>query len=224
MLPRFLMFALLLTNIGVGVWWYLQPHYQPRIHAQGEPAVAMLELLSEAELRQQPPAPEAELAAAPEPAVASAQWTCERIGPFLTQADLRRAVNALTPVVQQIQFQETRALARRGYWVFLPARSNRDAALAVARELSAKGLRDYYVVTSGERENTVSLGVFRELDNARKRLAEVQGMGFAAELAERNEDVPNYWIDIAVNPGFAWHDHLGGYAGVSAAERDCGSP
>lgn len=217
MLPRVLVLLLLLMNVGVGAWWFLRPEHEPRRFAPTEPAVPGLELLSEHETR----GVVGELAEAPQPIAPSADAVCERIGPFLTQADLRRAVGALTPVVQRIQFRETRALARRGYWVYMPAQPTRDAALATARELAAQGLRDYYVVTAGDRQNTISLGLFRELANARQRQADVRAMGFGAELGERTEEIPQYWVDIAADPRFDWRAQLGGYAGVDSSRIDC---
>jgi hypothetical protein len=217
MLPRVLVLLLLLMNVGVGAWWFLRPEHEPRRFAPTEPAVPGLELLTELEAR----GAVGELAEAPQPIAPSADAVCERIGPFLTQADLRRAVGALTPVVQRIQFRETRALARRGYWVYMPAQPTRDAALATARELAAQGLRDYYVVTAGDRQNTISLGLFRELANARQRQADVRAMGFGAELGERTEEIPQYWVDIAADPRFDWRAQLGGYAGVDSARIDC---
>jgi hypothetical protein len=217
MLPRVLVILLLVMNIGVAAWWFLRPEHEPRRFAPTEPAVAGLELLAESEAR----GSVAEMAEAPQPIQPTADAVCQRIGPFLTQADLRRVIGALTPVVQRIQFRETRALARRGYWVYMPAQATRDAALATARELAARGLRDYYVVTAGDRENTISLGLFRELDNARKRQADVQGMGFSAELGERTEEIPQYWVDIAADPRFDWRAQLGGYAGVESSRIEC---
>jgi hypothetical protein len=217
MLSRALVVLLLVMNLGVAVWWFLRPEHEPRRHAPTEPAVAALELLSELETR----SVVGELAEAPQPIAPNADAVCQRIGPFLTQADLRRAVGALTPVVQRIQFRETRARASRGYWVYMPAQASRDAALATARELAARGLRDYYVVTAGDRQNTISLGLFREISNARQRQADVQAMGFSAELGERTEEIPQYWVDIAADPRFSWRAQLGGYAGVDSSSIEC---
>lgn len=217
MLPRALFILLLAMNIGVALWWGLRPEAEPRRFSPTEPAVAALELLSEVEGR----GSVAEMAEAPVPNDPGPDAVCQRIGPFLTQADLRRALGALTPVVNRIQFRETRSLALRGYWVYLPAQSTRDAALSTARELAAGGLRDYYVVTAGDRENTISLGLFRDINNARQRQADVQAMGFSPEMGERTEEVPQYWIDLAAGPDFDWRARLGGYAGVGARSIDC---
>jgi hypothetical protein len=162
-----------------------------------------------------------ELAGPAEPAGGDPTLHCLRLGPFLTQADLRRAVNALTPAVERIQFSETRALTNRGFWVYLPAEGTREAALATARKLSAQGLRDYYVVTAGDRENTISLGLYRDLPNAEARRNEVQALGFVPQLSERQDETPNYWIELAAPKDLDWRAQLGGYAGVDEASIDC---
>ena len=221
MLARALLLSLLLMNLGVAAWWGLRtppPEVRPPATDAGVPA---LRLLSETE------APDTGLVSAdaeavgqPAPAGAPAQQ-CLQIGPFLTQADLRRAMGALTPAVARIQFRENRVLTNRGFWVFLPAQGTREAALAAARELAAQGLRDYYVVTAGDQENTISLGLFRDRANAEARQREVQGLGFAPELQERTEEIPNYWIELAAAPGLDWRARLGGYAGVDARPLPC---
>jgi hypothetical protein len=221
MFARALLLSLLLMNLGVAAWWGLRtPPPEPR-PAAAEPGVPPLRLLSETENADGGPlSADAESVGQPPPAGAPEQQ-CLQIGPFLTQADLRRAMGALTPVVSRIQFRESRVLTNRGFWVFLPAQGTREAALAAARELSAQGLRDYYVVTAGDQENTISLGLFRDRRNAESRRGEVQALGFSPDLQERTEEIPNYWIELAAAPGLDWRARLGGYAGVEARPRPC---
>lgn len=220
MFARALFVLLLLMNLGVAAWWMLRtPPPAPSLPAS-EPGIPPLRLLSEIE-RADPDTPVPELAAPRTTEADLADLRCLQIGPFLTQADLRRAVNALTPNAERIQFRETRVLANRGFWVFLPAQPSREAALAAARELSAKGLRDYYVVTAGERENTISLGLFRDLANAEQRRDQVRAAGLDPELQPRTDEIPNYWIDLAVQPDVDWRVRLGGYVGVGTQDVAC---
>src|SRR5690606_12837132 len=81
---------------------------------------------------------------------------------------------------------------------------SREQALATARQLAARGVRDYYVVTAGEQENTVSLGLFRELANAEKRRDDLQAQGFRAQLEPRTEQASQWWIDLVSEPGLDW--------------------
>ena len=198
MFVRMLFLLLLALNIGVASWLYFVPEAAVSSAPATEAGVPKLELLSE---RERPgEASAAELAAAPESTADLRNDSCTSIGPFATQADMRAALNALTPLVSRIQYREAHATETRGYWVYLPATSSREQALAMARQLSARGVRDYYVVTAGDQQNTISLGLFRDKGNAEKRRGEVAALGFAPELITRTEELPVYWLDFATDP------------------------
>ena len=208
MFTRMLFLLLLALNIGVACWLYFAPQAPVSQLPATDPGVAKLVLLSEAERPGEANA--AELATAPESTSDLRNDTCNSIGPFATQADMRGALNALTPFVTRIQYREAHATETRGYWVYLPATSSREQALAIARQLSAKGVRDYYVVTAGDQQNTISLGLFRDKGNAEKRRNEVAALGFVPELVTRTEELPVYWLDFASDPQhpFDWRTHV----------------
>ena len=197
---RAVLLLLLCMNAGVGLWWalHVEPPHQPLPAV--EKGVSGLTLLREAEGAPLPAA--AELQAAPAPL--EDMPLCQSIGPFETPADLRAAMARLLPQVGRIQFRELPATALRGYRDYLPAAATRAEALASARALAARGLRDYYVVTAGEQQNTVSLGLFRDLENATRRQQEVAALGYAATVEARTESVPQWWVDIAAPAGFDW--------------------
>ena len=119
-------------------------------------------------------------------------------------------MNALTPSTKRIRVRETRATQVRGYWVFLPAMASREQALAAARNLSQKGVRDYYVVTAGDQQNTISLGLFRDQGNAERRSAEITALGFSPKTNARSEDLPQYWLDYALSGDapFDWRQQV----------------
>lgn len=218
MLVRAIVVVLVVMNLGAAAWWLLHRAPPPVVQATTKPGVPPLVLLSEVETRPSS-ADTAELDAAPEPL--SATPVCLSLGPLQTPADLRKLMDALTPQVGRIQYREQRATELHGYRVYLPAFADREQALATARTMAARGLRDYYVVTAGAQENTVSLGLFRDLVGAEQRRDEVRALGYAPELEPRTEDVPNWWVDVAIAEGFDWRAVLGGYAGVQAHEIAC---
>jgi len=217
MLLRALILLLACMNLGVAAWWMFhrdaQAHPLPAI----EPGIASLTLYSESD-RAKLPVPEAAASATP---ALTADAVCQSIGPFETSVALRRAMDALLPKVERIQFREVEATALRGYRVFLPAAADREQALATARSLSAKGITDYYVVTAGDQTNTVSLGIFRELENATKRRDQVVKLGYNAVVEPRTEPVKQWWIDLAATPGFDWKTVLG-KADLKSQQAPCG--
>lgn len=202
---RFLALLLACLNVAVALWWWHQPKPLPRILSADAPDVPALTLLAEAEAERQPQT--AEMVEAP--AALEALPICLSIGPFDTPSALRAAAERLDGVVGKLQYRESRVAATRGFRVFLPAASNRAAALAQARALAAKGIRDYYVVTAGPEENTISLGLFREEENARTRHAELAALGIEAQLLPANEERPQWQLEVAVAADADWRTALG---------------
>lgn len=194
MLTRGALLLLVCLNLAAALWWVAHAPAQALRLPATDPGVPSLTLLAEAELDDAPAS--AELAVAP--ARLDATPACFSVGPFDTPAALRRAVDALGSSVGKLQYREAQVQSTRGFRVYIPAAASRADALAQARTLAAQGMRDYYVVTAGPGENTVSLGLFREEGNARKRLAEVQALGIDAVMEAASEERPQWWLEIAV--------------------------
>jgi hypothetical protein len=220
MLIRLLVVLLLAMNAGVALWWAMRPAPVSVAPPLVEPGTTPLRLLAETETVPDHVAA-AEVVGPPVPEIPIETRVCLEIGPFQTQVDLRRAINALMPVAERIQYRDTRTSIRRGFRVFIPPSDTREAALATARELTSLGLRDYYVVTAGAEQNTVSLGLYRDENNARRRFQEVTAMGFDVRLEPRDEEIAQYWVDLDVGEGFDWRSALGGGSGVGRREIPC---
>lgn len=200
MFLRAVIVLLACMNVGVAIWWATHRSSPVKLLPATDPGVGSLVLLSESEPR---PFPEsAELSVDPQATDPTA--ACMSIGPFASPADLRRAMNSLLPRVERIQFREVESVALRGYRVYLPAAGSRELALQTARTLSGNGITDYYVVTAGEQQNTISLGIFKELENAKKRHDVVAALGFNPTIETRTEQAPQWWIDLAASAGFNW--------------------
>ena len=219
MFPRVLFLLLLALNIGGACWIAFAPKAQEVSRPPSDPGVPALVLLSERESGHSAQPGNA----VAKPGSSSSDDVCLSIGPFQTQSDMRATLNSLSPLVKRIQYRDERATQSRGYWVFLAALKNREEALGVARSLSAKGVRDYYVVTAGDQLNTISLGLFREQANAERRKAEIAAMGFDPKLIQRTEELPVYWIDLARdrNSNLDWRSHVASTVGLEERPIDC---
>ena len=216
MFVRALFLLLLAANLGAASWLVFAPDMHAAQVPASDPGVPKLALLSE---RDRGDDASAELAAPPETRADLRNDECHSIGAFPTQADVRAAISALTPLTRRIQFREAHATQARGYWVYLPALQTREQALAAARQLSSKGVRDYYVVTAGDQQNTISLGLFRDQGNAERRRAEIAALGFTPQSIARTEELPVYWLDYATDRmhPLDWRGKLG--AGAAALKE-----
>jgi len=226
MVLRLLFVLLIALNIAVGAWLLLG---QNETHASfsTDPGVPKLRLLSELP----PPATTAARAASVAPPATTAtpatptnanasastpananvlSYACMALGPFATQEDLRIARNALGGQVQRMRARQEQTTQTRGWWVHLPPSPNHAAALAQARQLGARNIQDYFVVSAGDNQNTVSLGLFKDPANARKRRDEIVAAGFQVQMNERTETVPEYWLDLIPTDSkhFDWRSRI----------------
>lgn len=194
MVARILFLLLLALNLGAAAWLVFAPARETRRAALTDPGVPMLQLLAERDAAIAQP----ELDSLPESEADLANDVCRTLGPFHTQADARAAATALRPLVKRSRTRETQQTQTRGYWVYFAAAPRREQALASARQLAERKVRDYYVITAGEQQNMISLGLFRDQGNAERRRAELAALGFDPRIATRSEDLPLYWIDFAL--------------------------
>ncbi|NDY94892.1 SPOR domain-containing protein [Wenzhouxiangella limi] len=124
---------------------------------------------------------------------------CFSIGPLPSLLAQQRAEDRLRLVADRIRTRQTVSERDRGWWVYLAAGS-RGRALDLTRQLAESGLEDFFVVTRGDMENVVSVGLFENIDNARARQRQVREAGFNAQMEIRRESTPQFWVDYEVDP------------------------
>ncbi len=194
---RGLAMVLLLLNLGLAALLLIQP--PPRVFSPPpvtDPGIPPLTLLGEFDARQGM----AEAVHARTENDSKQPLLCYSLGPFSTRSEARRALGIIRNAVSKARIRQSEAMQTLGYWVYLPAVNTRAEALALARRLAELGVRDYYVVTAGDRSNTVSLGLFRMKENASHRLEAMRKLGLDARMTIRKEKRPAYFIDYAHTP------------------------
>lgn len=218
MAVRLLFLLLLALNLGAGAWLLFGRTPERALPPATDPGVPVLRIVTPGEPLHASAGPK--VAAAQTPALAQ---VCASLGPFTTTAGMKAALQALTAHVARIQFREEQVSQSHGFWVYLPATAHREAALQEAHQLTAKGIHDYYVVTAGDAQNTISLGLFDDAANAQKRMVQLKQLGFPAQVKQRVDTEPAYWIDYAVaaHSTFNWQTWLPDRSDLAAKPIDC---
>ena len=140
---------------------------------------------------------------------------CYSVGAFNSRSEIRPILDVLKTEVIKIRTRKVISTQEAGYWVFIPAMRSREEALKVGRQLSQNNIKDYYVVTGGENENTLSLGLYRDSQNADSRLQELLSKGFNAEKQVKVEQWPEFWLDYAIAS-----DQLGNLVDIKTLNPD----
>ena len=138
-------------------------------------------------------------------AAASAQASdgeCLRAGAFKNRARATEAaawLRARDIEVLGVHPEDRQAVRR--YRVYLPAAASRKEAVATAQELRRQGVRNVMAIEEGPLANTVSLGLFRQESNMRRRVAELDELGYDAVSEADMTTVTEYAIEVRAEGG-----------------------
>ncbi len=191
---RYLFIIFLLANIAFFVWAQrLSPQAKSTFKVVDD-GVAKIQLIKESE-------PHKTAEETPQPSLnlnGDVQQLCYSAGPFDVESSVHAAKETLEPLVLKTNIRKITTTQEAGYWVYLPALASRTEALKKGRELAAAFVKDYYVVTSGDNENSISLGLYREPYNADSRIAELSKKGFQVNKEIRIEQWPEFWLDFSI--------------------------
>lgn len=190
---RVLFLLLLLANLAFFAWarFFAPPHpsTDPRPPAQQiEPD--KLAILTPAQVAS---------AQAPKgkPIAEAAPAACVEWGGF-SVADARRAEQALEPLALGARLGQRRAEETAGWWVYIAAQPNRQAAQKKAAELKGLGVDEWFIVQDeGRWRWAISLGVFRSEAAARSRLETLTAKGVRSALVgERETQLEKIWLQL----------------------------
>ena len=81
------------------------------------------------------------------------------------------------------------------FQVYLPPLADREAAAAAAREIHDRGVRDIDVIRTGRLENGISFGVYRVTENARRRVASLERLGYPVRTRKTGKVVHRYFLE-----------------------------
>lgn len=190
---RWVFAALVLANLGLLMWasWYrdsggetiaARPVYHPELMVPlTTPGVALKSKRNEK--------PEAPLVAAkPLP-------RCVDIGP-LTKDTAASAVSWLQSEKVEHSTRTEERQVETSTWIHLGPFENKKQAEQRLRELKKTGIGDTLVMNDAQGVPAISLGLFNQPENAKKRMEELAQKGIAAKSEVRTRNETFTWLDL----------------------------
>lgn len=209
---KWVIYTLLLVNLGLFVWHY-QPNEDKSLTLANSQSTRLV-LLKEYEQQLQPVNADNEAV------------RCFSLGPFTRKESFNTARARLTRQGINVFSRVTSDAVRNGYWVMLPASRSRNRAKVKIQRLKERGVKDYFLVATGEMKNAVSLGVFSKPKLAKRRLDEVQKLGFEVKIRKITLPKRVYWLEWPNHPDKQpdkrlLEELLGKFQGIGQTERPC---
>lgn len=209
---RWVALVLLVANLGLAGWLAAGAPGRPQAETAPPKEMGQLTLLDEM------PAEEEDTAAAAD------EGACYTVGPFEDADRARRARERLAGLGLEPSQRRTSDEEVYGYQVVLPPFPSREEALAATRALAEQGINEYFIISEPERENAVSLGLFREKRYAVRHTRYLRELGFEPEMQVRTRTRTRYWQDYRdpegrVTPGLL--ESLAAGEPLQRLERAC---
>ncbi|MDD9991806.1 MAG: tetratricopeptide repeat protein [Rhodospirillales bacterium] len=98
----------------------------------------------------------------------------------------------------EIKVRQEEREAVKNHHVYIPALASRAEAAQTADELRSRGVSDIWIFGEGERANGISLGVFRNERYMRRRVAEIEALGYPVVSAPNMKAVSVHAIEAGV--------------------------
>ena len=215
------LFVLLVNALFIG-WELSQPDDESSLN-NGDSLVPSIELLSEsgratkvvaekpagvpakAEQGKRDEKPTKSASSAKKPsrsaAVPSNAETCFTLGPFRKLDKLREFTRGIKDYVVTASFRSRQEQEQSLFWVYLEPESSALKAKILGKQLKDQKIKDYYVITSGDKKNGVSLGHFKEKDRAKAHAESVKELGFNPMIETVFRSYTIYWLDYQVAAG-----------------------
>lgn len=156
-------------------------------------------LLSERPIQNSTPTPRAPAAKQP-PVVSKTapppEGPCFALGPFARPEDAISAVMQLKARNLDARARKKDEATAAGYLAFIAPAKTRAEARAMLRKLHQQGI-DSFIVTQGEKNNAISVGIYSELAQAQARQAEIRAKGYEVLVEPRGTVKQEHWVDVS---------------------------
>ena len=126
---------------------------------------------------------------------------CFTMGPFRDLEKLRGLTRAIKSYVVAADFRGKQEKTPPLYWIYTRPEKNKRLTEKVADRLRAKKIKDFYIIHSDNKINSISLGRFKNKVGAQRYVKKLEKLGFNVEVEVVRKDITIYWLDYRLAAG-----------------------
>lgn len=149
---------------------------------------------------------------------------CYALGPFGLRADALDIAGKLVGMGQTAVEREEQVSGDMKYWVIDVTRDQRSAQKRL-KELRDKKVEGAEIVTEGDYQGMVLLGVYDDEASAQTRLNAIVKLGFRPVLERQSEKRTRFWVDVEETgrslSAAQLKEAIDGFDGIDKRERTC---
>lgn len=124
---------------------------------------------------------------------------CWAVGPYPVELDAKHLYARMLAMDIKAKVEARPEVIKKEYWVYLPPLANRKQAMRKLKELQKRKV-DSFVITEGELENGISLGLFAKQESVDALVKKLAQKNIEASVRPLTRTRNQYWVLAPVNP------------------------
>ena len=129
--------------------------------------------------------------------VAVIQQECWLLGPVSSEDRANKLRADMASIDYFAELVSSEIQKAPSYWVYYGPMENYGESLGQLREFKAKGI-DSFIIGDGSLKGSISLGVFANIDSARRMTSIMDRRGYSVKMAEIPKYEKEYWVSVKV--------------------------
>lgn len=123
---------------------------------------------------------------------------CWAVGPYPVELDAKHLYARMLAMDIPAKVSTRSEVIKEEFWVYLPPLANRKQAIRKLKELQKRKV-DSFVITEGELENGISLGLFAKQDSVDRLVEKLKKKNIDAQVRPLTRTRNQYWVMAPVN-------------------------
>lgn len=124
---------------------------------------------------------------------------CYRVGPFSDEISASRLLETLTSVDVASSSLDIEINQRPSKYIVMTRKQAGRTPKELEKQFRKSGVKDLYLVRSGQNKGRISLGIYNGPVSAGRRRDSLNSIGIDLEVVEVNRDLSTVWVSMALN-------------------------
>lgn len=154
------------------------------------------------------------------------QSSCYTFGPFNSEKAAREIALKINNFGLATEIKKQKTMQTLNYLVYLQPYHSLQEAKKIAKDIEKNKIKNYKVITTGPYKNAIALGLFENLDKARRRSEYIRFLGYDAKYTAQKKHKVVFWIEYdepfsSNAPVLKWAKQINPSGSVQKIPKSC---
>ena len=157
---------------------------------------------------------------------AGTQSSCYTLGPYNSEKAAQLVADKVRGFGLAVNVRHMQSMETLNFFVYIPPFTDAFQAEKTAQDIAKNDVQDIQIIRDGPYQNAISLGVFNNLNKAKRHAEYIRYLGYDAHYTEQQAPREVFWVDYdepfgSNAPVQAWSAAVDATSDVQRIPRAC---